>query len=31
MSKNGYDILARNGLKSAQAAPEWKKKGADIR
>ena len=28
MSKNGYDILARNGLKSAQAAPEWKKKGS---
>lgn len=31
MSKKGYDILARNGLKSAQTAPEWKKKGADIR
>lgn len=28
MSKSGYDILARNGLKSAQAAPEWKKKGS---
>ena len=28
MAKKGLDILAKNGLKSAQKAPEWKNEGS---
>ena len=28
MSKKGYDVLVKNGLKSAKMAPVWKKKGS---